>query len=257
MEKLKEVTYSEAGLTKERVYNLIFTEMLKSQNGLEIKEIYDIVNNELKNNAQVLSEQGRATLRNLVNKYAVIEGYVFPYDKENPNWRLTNVGKELIENQDIQKELVFNTETKKEEYEIPNTIKGAILENYVLGLLKIMHPFYSWFHQGKQKNNERGLDLIAKRIGESKSEYKTIGVQIKNHKNSSAPTDIEWLKFLAGCFVRHIEEPIFITTGKLNSEQRREAGEAEITVIEGVEELNRIANLYEYKTYDEYIKESE
>jgi hypothetical protein len=95
------------------------------------------------------------------------------------------------------------------------------------------------------------LDLIANRIGEHHSEHKTIGVQIKNHKETSVPTKEEWLKFLAGCFVRHIEEAMFITTGKLTSEQRREAGEAKVTVIEGIEELNRIAKLYKYKTYDE------
>ena len=120
-----------------------------------------------------------------------------------------------------------------------------------------MHPYYSWFHQGTQKNNERGLDLIANKIGEKQSEHKTIGVQIKNHKETSAPTKEEWLKFLAGCFVRHIEEVIFITTGKLSSEQRREAGEAKITVIEGIDELNRIAKLYKYKTYNEYMEEME
>ena len=257
MGKIKEVTYTEAGLTKENVYTLIFTEMLNNPNGLETKEIYDIVNNKLAEKSQVLSAQGKATLRNLINKYAVLEGYVYPHDKDNPNWHLTNAGKGLVENQGKQKELVFNTETQKNETEIPNTIKGAILENYVLGLLKQMHPYYSWFHQGIQKNNERGLDLIANKIGESHSEYKTIGVQIKNHEKTSAPTKEEWLKFLAGCFVRHIDEVIFVTTGKLNSEQRLEAGESKITVIEGIEELNRIAKLYNYKSYDEYNNENE
>jgi len=255
MSKLMEVTYTEAGLTKENVYTLVFSEMIKRPKGMETKEIYEIVNSKLKENAQILSEQGRATLRNLINKYAVLEGFVFPYDNENPGWKLTNEGKKLIELQGKQKENIFNIETQKNETEIANTVKGTLLEKYVLGLLKEMHPYYSWFHQGIQKRNERGLDLIANKIGEKISEHKTIGVQIKNHKETSAPTTDEWLKFLAGCFVRHIEEVIFITTGKLSSEQRREASEAKITVIEGIDELNRIAKLYKYKTYDEYIKE--
>jgi len=256
MAKVKEVTYKEAGLTKENVYTLIFNELIKYQDGLDTKDIYEIINNKLAENSQILSEQGRASLRNLINKYAVLEGYIFPYDNENPKWRLTNEGKKLIEQQGMQKELVFNIETNKDETEMSNTLKGTILEKYVLGLLKEMHPYYSWFHQGIQKNNERGLDLIANKIGEKHSEHKTIGVQIKNHKETSAPTKDEWLKFLAGCFVRHIEEVIFITTGKLSSEQRREASEAKITVIEGFDELNRIAKLYNYKTYDEYINEN-
>jgi hypothetical protein len=255
MAYLKEVTYSEAGLTKEDVYTLIFKEMIKKPDGLETQEIYEIINLKLGQNSQILSEQGRATLRNLINKYAVSEGFIFPYDKANPKWKLTNEGKKLIEQENKENELIFNTETQEEETEVPNTIKGAILEKYVLGLLKEMYPYYSWFHQGIQKNNERGLDLIANKIGEKQSEYNTIGVQIKNHKETSAPTKDEWLKFLAGCFVRHIENVIFITTGKLSSEQRREAGEAKITVIEGIEELNRIARLYKYKTYEEYNNE--
>jgi len=257
MVKLIEVTYTEAGLTKENVYSLIFNEMIKYPNGIDIKNIYEIINNKLKINSQILSEQGRATLRNLINKYAVLEGFVFPYDNENPGWRLTNEGSKLIEQQGKQEESVFNIETQENETEIANTLKGTLLEKYVLGLLKEMHPYYSWFHQGIQKNNERGLDLIANKIGEKNSVYKSIGVQIKNHKETSAPTKDEWLKFLAGCFVRHIEEVMFITTGKLSSDQRREASEAKITVIEGIDELNRIAKLYKYKTYDEYIKESE
>ena len=257
MGKLEEVTYKDAGLTKEDVYSIVFNELEKNPDGLETKDIYDLINNKLSEKSKILSTQGKATLRNLINKYAVLEGFIFPHDPENPKWRLTNEGKKLIEQQGSQKELVFNIETQKDETEVANTVKGALLEKYVLGLLKIMHPYYSWFHQGVQKNNERGLDLIAHKIGENKSEYKTIGVQIKNHKETSAPSTIEWLKFLAGCFVRHIEEVMFITTGKLSSEQRRESSEAKITVIEGFDELNRIAALYNYKTYDDFIKENE
>jgi len=257
MPKLNKVTCTEAGLTRENVYTLIFNEMVKYPNGIETKEIYDIINQKLKKNSQTLSEQGKATLRFWINKSAVLEGFIFPYDNENPGWRLTNDGKKLTEQQGKQEELVFNTETQENETEIANTVKGTLLEKYTLGLLKEMHPYYSWFHQGIQKNNERGLDLIANKIGEKNSEHKTIGVQIKNHKETSAPTKDEWLKFLAGCFVRHIEEVIFITTGKLSSDQRREASEARITVVEGIDELNRIARLYKYKTYDEYLKEDE
>jgi hypothetical protein len=60
----KEVTYKEAGLTKEDVYTLVFTEMLKNPDGLNTKEIYDLVNNKLKEKSQILSDQGKATLRN-------------------------------------------------------------------------------------------------------------------------------------------------------------------------------------------------
>ena len=251
MANFKEVTYREAGLSKEDIYLLVFTKMAENTDGLEIKDINKIVNTELAKSSQILSKQGERTLSNLISVGAVSDGFIHPFDKENPKWRLTSEGKEIVKQQGQQKESVFNTETETDEKEIPNTVKGFLLEKYVLGLLKEMYPYDSCFHQGVQKNNERGLDLIANKIGDEHSEHESIGVQVKNHKETSAPTKEEWLKFLAGCFVRRIEEAMFITTGKLTSEQRREAGEAKIIVIEGIEELNRIAKLYKYKTYDE------
>jgi hypothetical protein len=45
----------------------------------------------------------------------------------------------------------------------------------------------------------------------------------------------------SGCFARKIEQAIFVTSGRLSAEQRREAGEARVVVIEGREEISRIA----------------
>lgn len=245
-----EVTAADAGLTKEQQYKLVFKAILE-KGLLTTEEIYNVINAVLQKNGQMLSIQGKATLRALINNKAVNEGYIYPHDRENPGWRLTPEGRELISSDNLQQEIVFNTETQQEETFVSNTVKGTLFEKYCLGLLKIIYPYYSWFHQGVRKNNERGLDLIAEKIGEIRTEYKSIGVQIKNHKESSSPTEKEWLKFLAGCFVRQIDKAIFITTGRLSSEQRREAGEGKIMIIEGVDELNRIAKEYNYEAYEE------
>jgi len=247
---LKEVTAAEAGLTKEQQYELIFKTILDKE-VLTTDEIYSVINAELQKNAQTLSTQGKATLRALINNKAVSETYIYPHDKENPGWRLTPEGRELVSSESTQQEIVFNTVTQEEETFISNTVRGALFEKYCLGLLKNIYPYYSWFHQGTLKNNERGLDLIAEKIGEIGTEYKSIGVQIKNHKESSSPTEKEWLKFLAGCFVRQIDKAVFITTGRLTSEQRREAGEGKVMIIEGVDELKRIAKEYNYELYEE------
>jgi hypothetical protein len=66
-------------------------------------------------------------------------------------------------------------------------------------------------------------------------------VQVKFHAANNAPTEKEWLKFLAGCFARRLETAIFVTTGRLTGEQRREAQEARVVVVEGVAEVNRQA----------------
>lgn len=43
-----------------------------------------------------LSDQGRASLRRYVNYNAVEAGYVYPYDKDNPGWRITPEGKRYL-----------------------------------------------------------------------------------------------------------------------------------------------------------------
>lgn len=248
---LNEVTTAEAGLKKDQIYSLVFQAAIRNNGVLEMAEIYDVVNEVLQEQGAVLSEQGRASLRRLINSVAVGDGYIFPFDKNNPGWRITPEARELFSNEQSQPELVFNLETEKEEEFVPNSVRGALFEKYCLGLLKQIYPFYSWFHQGVQKNNERGLDLIAEKIGEVHSEYRSIGVQIKNHQANSSPTEKEWLKFMAGCFVRRIDKAIFITTGRLTSEQRREAGEGKMLIIEGIDELTRIASECKYKKYEE------
>jgi hypothetical protein len=249
---MKELTTAQARIRKDEIYQIVFKYALENDRPIEITEIYELINNRMQKDDMYLSKQGKASLRALINKTAVREGYIFPYDKNNPGWRITPEAKDLIIEQGSQKELVFNQETEMEEEIVSNTVRGALFEKYCLGLLKMIYPNYAWYYQGIHKNNERGLDLIAERIGDIHQEHKTIGVQIKNHKENSCPTEKEWLKFMAGCFVRKIDKAIFITTGKLTSEQRREAGEAKVLVLEGIEEIERIAKDNKYKKYDEF-----
>ncbi len=44
-----------------------------------------------------LSKQGKASLRERVNRYSVREGYVLPHDPGNPGWRITDKGRHLVE----------------------------------------------------------------------------------------------------------------------------------------------------------------
>lgn len=63
-------------------------------------------------------------------------------------------------------------------------------------------------------------------------------------------TQGEWLKFLAGCFARRVESAMFITTGRLTGEQRREAQEAKVIVIEGTSEILRPARLHNVEPFE-------
>jgi len=203
-----------------------------------------------------LSDQGKATLRNYVNRVATKAGYIYPYEEKQLGWRITPEGREFISEPMSPTEEVINVDTQQPE-QISNTAKGAAFERYILDLLKKMHPYYTWYYQGRHKHNERGLDFIGDRIGQSMDEFKVVGVQAKFHSTNSVPSETEWLKFLAGCFARRVEGSIFITSGRLTSEQRREAGEARVTVIEGREEISRIAQLFGYESFELFDEPSE
>jgi len=243
----KEVTGAEAGLSGEDQIKIIL-DYLKSNNGIaQTKEFYPAIEKHL--NGKKLSPQGKASLRFYVNKVAVQAGFIFPYDKENPGWRITKEGIDYIENQDVS-EITINTETNEEEITLSNSARGLSFEKYILGLLKIIYPNFIWHHQGLHKKHERGLDFIGDRLGEKKENFNSIGVQVKFHKPQNSPTENEWLKFLSGCFSRRVDNAMFITTGKLKSEQYREAREAKVLVIQGKEEIIRIANDNNYSLFD-------
>ena len=167
--------------------------------------------------------------------------------------RITAIGREFL-GAEYAPEEVINVDTEKSEMIPSNSVRGAAFESYVLELLKKVYPDYAWYQQGIRKSRERGLDFIGTRIGNLEGCPQFIGVQVKFHAEDTAPSQLEWFKFLAGCFARRIDQAVFITTGRLTSEQRREAGEARVIVIEGREETNRIAsryNLEEFELFDE------
>ena len=245
-------TTAEAGIKKDEVYTLVIKFAIENNGEIQTTDVYDIINSEMAKKGFELSEQGKASLRRTINTNAIKDGLIYPFDINSPGWKITPEARELfIDTNIVTQEIIFNQDTQVEEVFLPNVVRGALFEKYCLDLLKVIYPFYSWFHQGIQKNNERGLDLIAEKIGEVNSEYRSLGVQIKNHQENSSPTEKEWLKFMAGCFVRHIDKAVFITTGRLSSEQRREAGEAKILIIEGIDELHRIAKKYGQPNYEE------
>ena len=217
--------------------------ILKQGGAAEISDIYHAVEHELGGNE--LSNQGKASLRYFINSTAVRAGFVYPYDKKNPGWRITPEGREYIESYSPSEEDVVNVDTGETEKTVSNTIRGVEFEKSILKLLQKMYPHYTWYHQGKHKKNERGIDLIGNPIGETMFGRPTIGVQVKLHKPNSATTETEWLKFLAGCFVRNLDQAIFVTTGRLTSNQRREAGEGNITVIEGIENLLELSETFD------------
>lgn len=250
MGEKKLVTGAEAGLSGDDQIRIALQCIAHKGGTADMKDIYAAVEETLAEKGCALSAQGKASLRFFVNRVAVRAGYIYPYDRRRPGWRATVKGREFASEEVPLKELVVDIDTGEEKQADSNTARGAAFENYVLRILKAAYPYYSWYHQGLRKKWERGLDFIGDRLGDSGSEPRSIGVQVKFHAKGNAPTQMEWLKFLSGCFVRRVETAIFFTTGELTTEQRREAGEARVKVVEGKEEVSRLATMFSIEKFD-------
>jgi hypothetical protein len=250
MENLTLATAAEADINGDEQVKIALQTIASHVGIAQMQQIYAAVNEKLRENGYQLSKQGEASLRFYVNRVAVKAGYIYSHDKKNPGWRITPQGREFLDEISPEPEIVVNVDTQTEEKALPNIVRGTAFELYILEMLKAMYPYYVWYHQGSHKKNERGLDFIGDRIGNPKDEPKSIGVQVKFHNEKYAPTQLEWLKFLSGCFARRVETAIFITTGRLSGEQRREAREASVIVIEGRQEISRLAKLYKLVKFD-------
>jgi hypothetical protein len=243
--ELTPVTGTEAGLTRDEHIRIALREMVKRRGRAAMGDLYSAVEAVLNAKGFTLSEQGKTTLRFFINTVAVEAGYVYPHDKTDPGWRITDRGREFAsDDEGDNEERAIDTDTGEETVVLSNVARGDAFELYVLKLLKAVYPNYSWYHQGRDKRRERGVDFVGNRLGDGRGEASTIGVQVKFHLPNNAPTDREWLKFLSGCFARRLDSAIFVTTGRLTGEQRREAQEARVIVIEGEAEVSRLAQIH-------------
>ncbi|MBP7688402.1 MAG: restriction endonuclease [Thermoflexales bacterium] len=250
MANKKRVTAYDAGISGDEQVRIALETIAANSGIAQTADVYNAVEARLRKQGLSLSDQGKASLRFYVNRVAVKAGYIFPYEKDNPGWRITPQGRAFLAENAPGPETLVNTDTQIEEQVQSNVARGSAFEVYVLGLLKALYPYYVWYHQGNHKQLERGLDFIGDRIGETKDEAKSIGVQVKFHQAKYAPTQMEWLKFLSGCFARRVDSAVFITTGQLTAEQRREAREANVIVIEGQDEISRLAALYKIERFE-------
>lgn len=233
------VTGAEADLSGDAQL-IIALEAIEAAGGVaDMQAIYEAVERQLR--GRRLSEQGKATLRRIVNTNGVRAEFIYPHDRDNPGWRITPDGRAFLmsRHEPPVTEEVVDVDTRRIRQVPANTVRGAVFEHHIGMLLKQMYPRYAWIHTGKYKRNERGLDFHGTRLSQDESQPSSIGVQVKLHQQNNAPTEIEWLKFLSGCFARRIGQAMFITTGRLTGEQYREAVEANVVVLSGLDEINR------------------
>jgi hypothetical protein len=200
---MKYITGTQANLTGDDQIKIALQKIIDLNGVADIKEIYSVVEDRMDGNK--LSDQGKASLRFFINKVAVEAGLVYPFDKNSPGWQITPKGKEYADLGNDESEMVVDLETNLEEAVASNSARGLAFEEYILKLLKLMYPDFVWYHQGIHKRNERGLDFIGSLLKTNADQpVKTIGVQVKFHQEKHTPTEMEWLKFLAGCFTNRI-----------------------------------------------------
>jgi hypothetical protein len=249
---MAEKTGAEAGLSGDEQIRIALQTMVERGGKATTNDIYASVNAAMV--PDVLSGQGKSSLRELVNRRAVKAGWVLAHDAADPGWRITQEGRAFLEiyaadEAEAQAVQAAANVAVAPAPNVPPTeatnpdsvyVLAAEFERHVLAFMRQYFPFYSWYHQGRHKSNERGLDIIGTRLRPEPDHPAIIGVQVKYRKPDSAPTDAEWLKFMAGCFARRVQLGMFVTTGGLNANQRREAAEAGVVVIER-EELDRLA----------------
>lgn len=248
---MPDMTGAEAGLAANDQIRIALQTMVDRGGAATVADIYAAVQAAIR--PHTLSEQGRASLRTYVNRDAVGAGFVLPYDRANPGWHITAEGREYLASattdHDAQEQV---TDALGEEVNVPsNSVRAEAFERYVLRFMKATYGEYAWYHQGRHKREERGIDLLGTRLRHDAGQPHVIGVQAKLHSPDNAPTEKEWLKFLAGCFARRVDLGCFVTTGRLTSGQRREAAEARVTVIEGADELDRLAGRLGLPRFDD------
>lgn len=249
-QQLRQATGFEAGISGDEQIRIVLRRIIARGGEAQMADLYDALEEQMRSRDFTLSDQGRASLRFFVNRVAVEAGYVYAHDKNRPGWRIAPEGREFAMSASQASKVAVNLDTGSEEGVPANAARGTAFEKWVLRFLRSAYPYYAWYHQGVHKSIERGLDFVGSRIGDASDESRSIGVQVKLHQASNAPTQTEWLKFLAGCFARRVGSAAFVTTGRLTGEQRREAQEAGVTVIEGAEELRRLAELHGMEPFD-------
>jgi len=250
------VTGAEAGLSLDDQVTLALHAIAAAGGAAPIQAIYAAVEQAMP--THTLSAQGRASLRRIVNSSAVQAGYLYPFDRNNPGWRITPEGREFLAfEQDAPRTVeVIDVERDSVRVVPANAVRGEIFERHIELLLKRMYPKHAWIHTGRYKRNERGLDFYGARLTSDDAQPNSIGVQTKLHQPGHAPLDSEWLKFMSGCFARRVNLGLFITTGRLTGEQHREAIEAQVVVIAGREEVNRICAQFDLEPFSDFELES-
>jgi hypothetical protein len=113
MKTKQAVTAAEAGLSAEEQIKIALQGMIKNGGKALMEEIYQSVEEQM--NGYVLSSLGKASLRSFINRNAVNENYLHPYDDGKAGWYITPKGRGYIEasreSEDYEEEEILSDQT--------------------------------------------------------------------------------------------------------------------------------------------------
>ena len=101
-------TAADVGLSRQEQSVIILSKIISNGGLAQMRDIYKSI--EEKMHGAQLSKQGKATLRETVNRYLVNQGYVFPFNRDNRGWRITPQGKIFVDNNLIRKSVHIELE---------------------------------------------------------------------------------------------------------------------------------------------------
>ena len=94
MREVRAITGVEAGLSSNEQMRIALETIVDNGGMAQITDIYAAVERHM--GGAVLSDQGRASLREYVNRKAVKAGYIYPHDPAVEGWRITQAGREFV-----------------------------------------------------------------------------------------------------------------------------------------------------------------
>lgn len=97
MKEVRAMTGVKAGLSANAQMRIALEAIVNNGGTAQMSDIYAAVEQCM--NGAMLSEQGKASLREYVNRKAVKAGYIYPHDPAVEGWRITQAGREFLRSQ--------------------------------------------------------------------------------------------------------------------------------------------------------------
>ncbi|HEX2915793.1 MAG TPA: AAA family ATPase [Chloroflexia bacterium] len=190
------LTGAKAGVKRQEQIKLALKAIVENGGVATIQQIYQAVEAEM--GGKLLSKEGEQGLRHYVNYDAVQLGYIYPYNKNNPGWRITPKGRDFIasiEADEIEEELNLENQPEVPAASFTSWL-NTINENASLSLVRQLaaeFPRWLWDNFGPETGVEVRLMMNS-----------CFRLWIKNHR----------YMFVAFNYKRHTFLQIYNLTGE-------------------------------------------